>query len=151
MRRLSIALVLLLVAPLATAQVYKWTDAQGTTHFSESPPPAGTKYSQVSVSTGSDAPADASGNNSSASSSTSSTSSSASQNSTTNASQPVEDTPENRAKLCSSLKTNIGTLQGSGPVVMQGASGQQLLNDDQRKQQLDASQSQFQQFCSNSN
>src|ERR1700743_1421670 len=45
MRRPSIALALLLVAPLATAQVYKWTDAQGTTHFSQSPPPVGTKYS----------------------------------------------------------------------------------------------------------
>jgi hypothetical protein len=147
MRRLSIALVLLLVAPLATAQVYKWTDAQGTTHYSETPPPTGTKYNQVQVNTGSEAPADASGNNPSSSSS-----SDASSTSSTNSSpsQPVPDTPENRTKLCTSLKTNIGTLQGSGPVVMQGTGGQQqLLNADQRKQQLDASQSQYQQYCNN--
>jgi cytoskeletal protein RodZ len=144
MRRLSIALVLLLVAPLATAQVYKWTDAQGTTHYSETPPPVGTKYHQVEVNTGSDAPADASSSSSSASSSSTSSQSS----SDNSASQPVADTPENRAKLCASLKTNIGTLQGGGPVVMQGTGGQQqLLNADQRKQQLDASQLQYQQYC----
>ena len=49
MRRLPIAIVLLLVAPLVSAQVYKWTDAHGTTHYSESPPPTGTKYSQVKI------------------------------------------------------------------------------------------------------
>jgi cytoskeletal protein RodZ len=146
MRRLSIVLVLLLVAPLATAQVYKWTDAQGTTHYSETPPPVGTKYHQVEVNTGSDAPSSSS---SAASTSSSSDSSSQSSNS---ASQPMTDTPENRAKLCASLKTNIGTLQGGGPVVMQQGNGgqQQLLNADQRKQQLDASQSQYQQYCGNS-
>ncbi len=141
MRRLPIAIVLLLVAPLVSAQVYKWTDAHGTTHYSESPPPAGTKYSQVSVS-GGDEPA------SSSSTDSSSASTSASSSSDTSQSQSMADTPENRNKLCSSLKTNIGALQGSGPVVMQGTGGQQqLLNADQRKQQLGASQSQYQQYC----
>jgi cytoskeletal protein RodZ len=146
MRRLPIALVLLLVAPLATAQVYKWTDAQGITHYSESPPPGNTKYSQVSVATGSDTSAASS---SSAASNSSGDSSQSSSSSTTPAQTP--DTPENRAKLCASLKANISTLQGSGPVVMQGPGGEQhLLNADQRKQQLDAGQSQYQQYCSGS-
>src|SRR5579859_6496477 len=143
MRRLSIALALLLVAPLACAQVYKWTDAHGTTHYSESPPPTGTKYNQVRVNTGTSSPAGASTAATSNSSSTAS-----SQNSNNSAPQaPVEDTPENRAKLCNSLKTNIGTLQGSGPVVMNNGGQQQVLNADQRKQQLDASQSQYSQYC----
>jgi cytoskeletal protein RodZ len=147
MRRPSIALALLLVAPLVSAQVYKWTDAQGTVHYSETPPPSGTKYNRVEVNTGSDAPAEAS-SSSASSAATSSTQSS----SDSSASQPATDTPENRAKMCASLKTNIGTLQGSGPVVMQGTGGQQqLLNADQRKQQLDASQSQFQQYCNGDN
>ncbi|GAB2565846.1 DUF4124 domain-containing protein [Dyella jejuensis] len=142
--RSSIALVLLLVAPLACAQVYKWTDAQGTTHYSEAPPPPGTKYSQVTVS-GDDQPAAASAGSSDASSP-------AAAQASGNASQPsVPDTPQNRAKLCASLKANVGALQGNGPVVMQGPGGQQqLLNADQRKQQLDASQSQFNQYCANS-
>lgn len=146
MRRLSIALALLLVAPLAFAQVYKWTDAHGTVHYSETPPPTGTKYSQVSVNTGSSEPAG--GDNASAA--TSSSASAPSQSGGNNAPQgPVEDTPENRAKLCTSLKANIGTLQGSGPVVMSNGGQQQLLNADQRKQQLDASQSQYSEYCAN--
>ncbi|GLQ92299.1 DUF4124 domain-containing protein [Dyella acidisoli] len=144
MRRLSIALALLLVAPLACAQVYKWTDAHGTIHYSESPPPTGTKYSQVSVNTGTSAPAG--GDNTATTTSSNSASSQPSSNNSA-PQGPVEDTPENRAKLCASLKTNIGTLQGSGPVVMNNGGQQQVLNADQRKQQLDASQSQYSQYC----
>lgn len=145
MRRLSIALALLLVAPLACAQVYKWTDAHGTIHYSESPPPTGTKYSQVSVNTGTSAPAGSENTPAAAPNSNASSS----QNTNAAPQAPVEDTPENRAKLCSSLKANIGTLQGGGPVVMSNGGQQQLLNADQRKQQLDASQSQYSQYCSN--
>lgn len=144
MRRLSIALALLLVAPLATAQVYKWTDAQGTTHYSETPPPNGTKYNQVSVNTGSSAPADTSSGSTDAAKPASSSASNSSNNTPP---QTLPDTPQNRATLCASLKTNIGTLQGSSPVVMGSGGQQQLLNADQRKQQLDASQSQYQQYC----
>jgi hypothetical protein len=144
MRRLSIALALLLIAPLASAQVYKWTDAHGTVHYSESPPPTGTKYSQVSVNAGTSSPAGA--ENSSAAASGNSTTAS----NTNRAPQaPMQDTPENRAKLCSSLKANISTLQGTGPVVMNNGGQQQVLNGDQRKQQLDASQSQYSQYCAN--
>ncbi|RUL71419.1 DUF4124 domain-containing protein [Dyella choica] len=145
MRRLSLALALLLIAPLACAQVYKWTDAHGTVHYSETPPPTGTKYSQVSVNAGTSAPA--AGENPPAASGSSNSSSPASGSSTSQ--PPMEDTPENRAKLCTSLKANIGTLQGKGPVVMNNGGQQQLLNADQRKQQLDASQSQYSQFCAN--
>lgn len=145
MRRLSIALALLLVAPLACAQVYKWTDAHGTIHYSETPPPTGTKYSQVSVNSGSSAPA---ADNTPPPAASSNSSSNAQGGSGSPQPTTMTDTPENRAKLCASLKANIATLQGSGPVVMTGTGGQQqLLNADQRKQQLDASQSQYNQYC----
>ncbi|RDS83040.1 DUF4124 domain-containing protein [Dyella monticola] len=147
MRRLSIALVLLMVAPLACAQVYKWTDAHGTTHFSETPPPTGTKYSQVNVSTDTSAPAAAASSSTSGSSSQSGDSA---QNGDSSQSTTMADTPDNRAKLCGSLTSNIRALQGSAPVVMNGSNGQQqLLSADQRKQQLDSAQAQFNQFCSN--
>jgi uncharacterized protein (DUF2126 family) len=140
MRRPSLALALLLVAPLVSAQVYKWTDAKGTTHYSETPPPAGTKYSQVNVavSDGGDA----------ASSSSSAAPASASNSSSDDDSQTMADTPENRAKLCTQLKGSINTLSGSAPVVQQQNGQQTLLNADQRKQQLEASQSQYQMYCS---
>ena len=39
-------LLLLLLAPVASAQVYKWVDDNGRVHYSETPP-AGTKPSEV--------------------------------------------------------------------------------------------------------
>ena len=35
---------MLLSAPLAAQQVYKWKDASGVTHFTSDPPPKGQKY-----------------------------------------------------------------------------------------------------------
>jgi uncharacterized protein (DUF2126 family) len=137
MRRLSFALALLLVAPLVSAQVYKWVDAKGTTHFSESPPPAGTKYSQVNVAASDAEAAAASSTALPANAPTDST----------DQNQVMTDTPENRAKLCTQLKGSINTLSGSSPVVEQQNGQQTLLNPDQRKQQLDASQSQYQLYC----
>jgi hypothetical protein len=140
MRRLSFALALLLVAPLVSAQVYKWVDAKGTTHFSETPPSAGTKYSQVNIAS-SDAEA--------AASSSTALPVNAPNVPTDSGSQPqvMTDTPENRAKLCTQLKGSIDALTGSAPVVEQQNGQQTLLNPDQRKQQLDASQSQYQLYC----
>jgi hypothetical protein len=142
MRRPLFALVLLLVAPLVSAQVYKWVDAKGTTHFSESPPPVGTKYSQVNVAT---SDGDAASSSSAAAPATPSAPNTSSDGSDQN--QTMADTPENRAKLCTQLKGSINTLTGSAPVVEQQNGQQTLLNADQRKQQLDASQSQYQMYC----
>ena len=142
MRRPLFALVLLLVAPLVSAQVYKWVDAKGTTHFSETPPPAGTKYSQVNVAASdTDAASSSSASTPATPSAPGTSSDSGDQN------QTMADTPENRAKLCVQLRGSINTLSGSAPVVEQQNGQQTLLNADQRKQQLDASQSQYQMYC----
>jgi hypothetical protein len=142
MRRPLFALVLLLVAPVVSAQVYKWVDAKGTTHFSETPPPVGTKYSQVNVAASDGDAASSSSTSAPATDSAPNTSSGSSDQS-----QTMADTPENRAKLCTQLKGSINTLTGSAPVVEQQNGQQTLLNADQRKQQLDASQSQYQMYC----
>ena len=61
MPRSLIVVALLLVAPLAAAQqIYKWTDAKGTVHYSQSAPAEGTRYQQVKLAGGvesADAPA----------------------------------------------------------------------------------------------
>jgi hypothetical protein len=137
MHRLLIAVALLALAPLATAQVYKWTDAQGTTHYSEAPPATGTNYKKVTT-TGTveplAKPASApEGSNTIAP--------------TPPAGAPVADTPENRDKLCSTLRANLAALQGSGPVVMQAGNQQVALDANQRKAQADAAQAQVQQYC----
>jgi hypothetical protein len=136
MHRSLIAVALLLLAPLAAAQVYKWTDASGTVHYSEAPPAQGTKFSKVTT-TGTIEPL----------------APPAAKPNPEEAGQPVApaapaaDTPENRVKLCASLKANLAALQGSGPVVMQQNGKATALDADQRKQQVSAAQGQYDQYC----
>lgn len=140
MPRLPIAVALLLLAPLATAQVYKWTDASGTVHYSEAPPPQGTKYDRVTT-TGTveplSAPADADAGNAEKPVPAE----------TTESTEPMADTPENRSKLCDSLQANLDMLGGDGPVVMEQDGKNVALDDTQRRQQTASAQAQFDQYC----
>ncbi|MEO6799794.1 MAG: DUF4124 domain-containing protein [Rhodanobacter sp.] len=140
MHRLLIAVALLLLAPLASAQVFKWTDANGTVHYSEAPPAQGTKYSKISP-TGSAEPLAKP-----ASTANRETSNQGGQQAAP-AATTVADTPENRKSLCSSLKSNLATLQSSAPVVMEKDGKPNALDATQRKQQLDTAQAQFNQYC----
>ena len=137
MHRSLIVVALLLLAPLANAQVYKWTDASGTVHYSEAPPAKGTNYDKVTT-TGSVEPRVAP---------KSDTAEDEAPAEAKPAAKEVADTPENRTKLCSSLQANLSALQASGPVVMQQAGKNTALDAGQRKQQLAAAQSQFNQYC----
>ncbi|WP_445146142.1 DUF4124 domain-containing protein [Dyella sp. Tek66A03] len=139
MRRLLIAAALLLVAPLVAAQAYKWTDAGGTVHYSDAPPPQGTNYKKVTTS-GTVEPL--------AEPAPRANAESAGQVASKPAPQPVADTPENRAKMCASLKSNLEALKSSGPVVMDDGGQQKVMDADQRKQQQTAAEGQYQQFCS---
>ena len=142
MHRSLIAVALLLLVPLATAQVYKWTDASGTVHYSEEPPVQGTIYKEVRT-TGTVAPlaaptrdtGDGDGDGKS------------SNEPSLEPAKPLADTPQNRAQLCDSLKSNLAALQGSGPVVMQQGGKATALDTDQRKQQASAAQGQYDQYC----
>jgi hypothetical protein len=143
MRRLLIATALLLVAPLVAAQAYKWTDANGTVHYSDAPPPQGTKYKNVTTKGTVEPLAEPA-----AASTAAAPGAEASPKPT--ASQPLPDTPENRVKVCTNLKSNLDALKGSGPVVMEENGQQKVINADQRKQQQASSEAQYQQYCSGS-
>jgi hypothetical protein len=135
MNRSMIALTLLLIAPLVSAQVYKWKDASGTVHYSQTPPVEGTKFKEMKPSTVVDeTPA--------AAPTVAKTEATPAPTTTT-----VADTPENRSKLCTSLQTNLAALNSSGAVVMQQGGKQTALDDSQRKQQAAAAQTQYQQYC----
>jgi len=137
MHRSMIALALLLMAPLVSAQVYKWKDANGVVHYSQTPPPStGTKFKEMRADT-SVPPTPA------ASTSAPAAAPAAAQPTSTT----VADTPENRAKLCTSLQTNLAALQSAAPVVMQQDGKQTVLDDSARKQQASAAQAQYQQYC----
>jgi hypothetical protein len=136
MRRPLLLVALLLLAPQVFAQAYKWTDSAGTVHYSETPPPTGTKYQRVTT-TGTAEPlaqpapvVEKSGSTEAAPSP-----------------QPVADTPANRAKFCTALKSNLDMLKGDGPLVMQQDGQQKPIDDDQRKSQINTAQAQYQQYC----
>lgn len=140
MRRL-LAAALLLLAPPLFAQAYKWTDSAGTVHYSETPPPTGTKFQKITTvgtaeplsqpPVADEIPAET-----------------ASKAAPPPAAKPMADTPANRTKFCASLKANLDLLQGEGPVAVQQGDGQQQnLDDDQRKNQLATAQAQYQKYC----
>ena len=143
MHRLPIALALLLLAPLATAQnnnaqVYKWTDASGTVHYAQAPPPPGIRYTEVKTTGGAEplaAPGNDRGNGADG------------DQAHPAPAAPMTDTPANRSKLCTTLKANLAALQGSSPVVMQQNGKPAVLDDAQRKQQTSAAQAQYRQYC----
>ena len=137
MCRLPLALVLLLLAPAVAAQVYKWTDSHGTVHYSETPPPQGTKFKRIS-SSGVEQPVAAP-----APAKKEAEAPQTAEPSTTT----LPDTPENRARLCSSLKANLDVLKGKGPVVMEQQGKSVALDEAQRNDQITQAQAQYTQYC----
>lgn len=140
MRRPLIFAILLAAAPLVAAQqIYKWTDAQGIVHYSQQAPTQGTKYQQVKLAGGVEsAAAPATDRAAGAASAAPAPAPTAAQ---------MADTPENRAKLCTTLKANLATLQANGPVVMQQGAKPTVLSAEQRQQQIAQANAQYQQFC----
>ena len=141
-----VGLSLACTAGLANAQqIYKWKDANGVTHFSQSPPCAGTHFTKMHLTgepevTSNPAP--------SAPVDDSEPETSAPQRSAA-ASGTQADTPANRAELCKQLGSNISLLQGKQPVVTGGADGtRQVMSDSARQQQLSTARAQQAQYCS---
>ena len=133
--------VLLLIASCSvSAQAYKWVDAKGVVHYTESAPPPGTKYKRITLTDNAEPLAKPS-----AAATGSDTANSGPES--VSPTLPMQDTPANRAKLCASLKANLATLHGNGPVVMEQNGKQVLLDADQRKTQTDSAQAQYSQYC----
>ena len=140
MRRLTIAVALLLLAPVALAQVYKWTDAHGTVHYSETPPAQGVHYTQVTTTGSSRAVIPQASANKADGGSQEQTAKAAA--------APVADTPANRVAFCAALKGNLALLNSSTPVLRQDAGAPKALDDTQRKQEAATANAQYAQYCS---
>jgi hypothetical protein len=136
MRRTLTVLALLLSVPIALAQVYKWTDASGTVHYSETPPPSGS-YKTIRTPGSAQAlanpPAPLASNPPPAASAPANASS---------------DNPANRAKVCEDLQRNMNLLQGSDPLSVADAQGAQVPMDAPRRaQELSLAQAQYKLYC----
>jgi hypothetical protein len=140
MRR-CLALVLLLAAcPLAFAQAYKWKDAQGVTHYSDSPPPGqGNKVEKIQMKGGVNAPTPASTAAGPAKPATAATPPPGS---------PVADNPANRKVLCGQLSKNMEVLQKEAVVsVDDGKGGTTQLDAAGRQRQMETTQAQMTLYC----
>lgn len=140
MRRLPLALVLLLLAPAVAAQVYKWTDAHGTVHYSETPPPQGTPFKRITTAgtVQSATAAPAAGNTASGPGTPAQAASAAS----------MPNTPENLAKFCKDEQANLDLLKGKEGVVLQQGDKSVPLDETQRSQQIALAEKHYQQYCS---
>ncbi|UPG88947.1 DUF4124 domain-containing protein [Luteibacter aegosomaticola] len=138
MRRYVVLALLVTVCPLALAQAYKWKDAQGVTHYSDSPPPGqGAKVEKIQMKGGVNAPspaAPAPAKSSTAGNPPPGT--------------PVADNPANRKALCSQLSKNMEVLQKEAVVsVDDGKGGSQQLDAAGRQRQVETTQAQMTLYC----
>ncbi|WP_250625135.1 DUF4124 domain-containing protein [Pinirhizobacter soli] len=128
MRRL-LPLLLIVVATAASAQAYKWKDASGTVHYSDTPPPTGTDYKNVKT-TGSTSPLGPS----------------AVPTPSSSAAKPSADA--GNKSVCTDLQKNMALLSGTEPLSIDGPNGKQVaLDDTHRRQELSLAQDQYKQNC----
>jgi hypothetical protein len=138
MRRYLVLALLVAACPLAFGQAYKWKDAQGVTHYSDSPPPAGTKVETIKTSGVVVPPAAAAAATPAPAASTAKPA----------PGSTVVDNPANRAHLCDQLHKNMDVLGKEAVVSMDdGKGGSQQLDPAARKRQIDLTQAQMTIYC----
>lgn len=124
MRLLIAAATLALAVAGASAtagEIYQWKDANGVTHYSESPPAKG-EFQQRQV--------------------TSSGATAGSVNTPVAAAEPTEN-PQ-----CATARANIQALEGEGPVQQEDDEGNlKVLDDSQREAQLELARAAVTAYC----
>jgi len=144
-------LLVLLAASLpaaAATQVYSWIDANGTKHFTDSPPPPSVNAQKIkvrgSVTTQDQAPLAAQVN-----SDAPKPPEGLPPATTAVVAKQMADTPENRAKQCQTARANLEILKGNYPVsAPAGSDGKaQILDDTSRKQAVDRATGQVAFYC----
>ena len=119
-----------LCASTSASEIYQWKDARGVTHFSETPPPAGTPYqtrriTESGTSTPAAEPAPA----------------------TTEAAAAAGAEPSVNPQGATA-RSNIEILQGEGPVQQDDGSGNaRELSADERTNQLELAQAAVRAYC----
>ncbi len=137
MRRLDavvlIAVLATAAAPLAANEIYSWKDARGVTHYSQTPPPAGTRF-EVRQMTGA-APTAAAG------AQTAATPTPAPANA--NAASAAGN-----ADQCDLARKNVAALRADGAVQQVGTDGTpRELGANERADQLALSEAAVRAYC----
>jgi hypothetical protein len=121
------------------AQIYKWVDAQGVTHF-DAQPPAGQQAEQVNVQKPPPAPP--------ASGAAPSTNDSEEQRIIDGkVKKQVAGEAAKREENCTILRTNLAQLQNNPRVREQVEGGLKRLTDDERKARIEETNKAISDFC----
>ena len=109
----------LLAAPALSGEVYQWKDANGVTHYSQTPPAKGSYQQRQITATGASAVQAA-------------------------APQAVEESPN-----CITARANVAALSDGRPVHEAGEDGQpgRALNDAERASQLELAKAAVKAYC----
>ncbi|MET0329727.1 MAG: DUF4124 domain-containing protein [Luteimonas sp.] len=136
MRRTIVTALAWLVcaAPLAANEIYSWKDARGVTHYSQTPPPAGTRFDVRHV-TGTPAP------------STPATPAPVATPTPAPASNAV-NAAGGDAGQCDLARKNVAALKAEGAVQQVGADGKpRALDGNARADQLALSEAAVRAYC----
>ena len=133
MRLLPLLIVVVLALPAAAAAetLYKWTDAEGITHYSDSPPPEDSDFEAREIRVDPAPPPIAEAPEAAATAST-----------------DAQATPT-ASENCTRVRANVETLERSEVVRMDldGDGTSEALTDAQREQQLEIAQRQVEVYC----
>lgn len=145
--RLLLLVLLAAGATASAAQVYSWTDANGTKHFSDSPPPPSVSAQKIKVR--SQLTTDAGVQPATETPAQEPKPPETAPPGATASAKPLVDSPENRAKQCNLAKSNLALLQSqfqvSSPPGDDGKTA--VLDDAGRKQAVDKAQDQVTFYC----
>lgn len=142
MRRMIFAAMVTLAfsATSQAAQIYKWVDAQGVTHF-DAQPPAGQQTQQIDIKTSPTAPS------SSSTSQPKSDVQAEQRNIDTEVKKKVAQEEARRAGDCKILRTNLSQLQNNPRVREQVEGGLKRLSEDERKTRITETQTAINDNC----
>jgi hypothetical protein len=128
--------LLIALPAIASAQVYKWVDANGTTHFSESPPPQGVKYQSIHTRIGADQPQGSDHNDTGA------------KDTNPDSGKADNSRSPQLKRFCAQLESNITLLKSKQPLQRMGSDGKTTQVDDAvRAQQLKQQQQRYNAYC----
>jgi hypothetical protein len=121
------------------AQVYKWVDDQGVTHF-DAQPPAGRQTQQIDLQKAPPAPA--------RENSRSASDAQAEQRSVdTEVKKKVAQDQSRLAESCKTLRTNLAQLQNNPRVREQVEGGLKRLSEEERKDRVAETQKAIEEYC----
>jgi hypothetical protein len=143
MLALPLGLLLAGVARVHAGDVYRWTDDKGVVHYSDTPPPTGTKKTErVRVDTNVTTPVADAAPAATAAADAAKNPSAAKPDAPPPA--PIQDTPENRARLCEQSRAALELLQSKFQVA--DASGK-ALDEKTRAERVATAQQATSRFC----